>query len=81
MIHDAATHPLVVTVEDGVRQGGAGMAIADAIAGLDERRNAPPTLVLGVPVAYLAQGKPDAILANLGLDGPGIAASVKKALA
>jgi 1-deoxy-D-xylulose-5-phosphate synthase len=80
MIRDAARHPLVVTVEDGVRQGGAGMAMADAIADLDEGRRSPPVLVLGVPVTYLAQGKPDAILANLGLDGPGIAASVKKAL-
>jgi 1-deoxy-D-xylulose-5-phosphate synthase len=80
MIRDAGAHPLVVTVEDGVRQGGAGMAMADAIADLDEGRHSPPVLVLGVPVTFLAQGKPDAILANLGLDGPGITASIKKAL-
>ena len=31
--------------------------------------------VLGVPDAYLAHGKPDAILADVGLDTAGITAS------
>jgi hypothetical protein len=31
---------------------------------------------LGVPTRFLAHGSPDAILARLGLDAPGIAASV-----
>jgi hypothetical protein len=34
--------------------------------------------VLGIPRQYLAQGKPDAILASLGLDGTGIAESVRR---
>ena len=38
-------------------------------------------LVVRIPLAYLPQGKADDILATLGLDGPGIAASVVKALA
>ena len=33
----------------------------------------PPVCVLGVPRRYIPQGKPDGILAELGLDGPGIA--------
>jgi deoxyxylulose-5-phosphate synthase len=37
--------------------------------------------VLGVPRAHIAQGKPDRILADLGLDGPGIAATVTAAMA
>jgi 1-deoxy-D-xylulose-5-phosphate synthase len=80
MIRDAATHPLVVTAEDGVRVGGAGATIADAIADLDEQRHSPPVQVLGVPAEYIAQATPAQILANLGLDGPGIAAAVVKAL-
>src|SRR5262249_14170815 len=32
MIVDALHHPVVVTVEDGVREGGAGAAVVDAIA-------------------------------------------------
>ena len=76
MIADAARHPLVVTVEDGIRLGGAGSAMADAIAGLDGGRQAPPVLILGTPLRYIPQGKPDQIHAQLGLDGPGIASSV-----
>ncbi len=80
MIADAAAHPLVVTVEDGVRQGGAGAGVADAIAGLVEGRPSPPVVVLGVPDRYIAQASPTSILAAIGLDGPGIAASVIGAL-
>jgi 1-deoxy-D-xylulose-5-phosphate synthase len=81
MLADAARHSLVVTVEDGLKIGGAGAFIAESLAGLDERRIAPPVLVLGLPSAYIPQGKADAILANLGLDGPGIAAATAKTLA
>lgn len=80
MLAHAATHPLAVTVEDGVVVGGVGSAIADALASLDESRAAPRMLQLGTPDAYLPQGKPAAILTDLGLDGPGIAAAVRKAL-
>ncbi|MGH9068101.1 MAG: 1-deoxy-D-xylulose-5-phosphate synthase [Acidimicrobiales bacterium] len=76
MLQDAAAHDLVVTVEDGIRVGGAGSFLADAIAGLDTARRCPPVLSLGLPHAYMAQAKPDAILSRLGLDGPGIATSV-----
>jgi 1-deoxy-D-xylulose-5-phosphate synthase len=78
MVADAASHPAVVTAEDGVRDGGVGTAIADAVAALCTRegnRPAPPVRVLGVPTAYLPQGRPDQILADLGLDGPGLAAA------
>jgi 1-deoxy-D-xylulose-5-phosphate synthase len=80
MIADAASHPLVVTVEDGVRQGGAGTAIADAVTVIGEGRPSPPLVVLGIPDRYIAQASPAAILASIGLDGPGIAASVIRAL-
>jgi 1-deoxy-D-xylulose-5-phosphate synthase len=80
MVTDAGRHGLVVTVEDGIRTGGAGSLIADAIADLQESRVGPPVLVLGVPTAYIPHGRPDLILAQLGLDGPGIAAATAKAL-
>ncbi len=37
----------------------------------------PRVLCVGVPVAYVPQGRPADILASLGLDGPGIAARVR----
>src|SRR3954447_9099878 len=80
MIADAARHRLVVTVEDGVRIGGAGAYMADAIASVDEGHAGPPVVILGVPDQYIPQAKPSAILAQLGLDGPGIAAAAAKAL-
>ncbi|MGH9164508.1 MAG: 1-deoxy-D-xylulose-5-phosphate synthase N-terminal domain-containing protein, partial [Acidimicrobiales bacterium] len=80
MLADAARHRLVVTVEDGIRVGGAGTAIADALAHSAEVGLRPPVVVLGTPVAYIAQAKAARIHAELGLDGPGIAEAVLKAL-
>jgi 1-deoxy-D-xylulose-5-phosphate synthase len=80
MIADAAAHPLVVTAEDGIREGGAGTLIRSAIADLEPGRPSPPVLVLGVPDRYLPQGKPATILADLGLDAAGIARSVNAAV-
>ncbi|MEO7555012.1 MAG: 1-deoxy-D-xylulose-5-phosphate synthase [Acidimicrobiales bacterium] len=76
MIVDAAGHPFVITVEDGIREGGAGSGIVEAITtwSLGEGRVPPPVRVLGTPVAYIPHGKPEQILATLGLDAPGIAA-------
>jgi len=88
LLADAARHRHVITAEDGMRQGGAGMFLADALAAVvrDQNENnlsggAGPTVdVLGIPRRFIAQGKPDAILAALGLDGPGLARSVRRAL-
>jgi 1-deoxy-D-xylulose-5-phosphate synthase len=81
LIADATSHQLVVTVEDGLRDGGIGAAIADQVAERSLGAEAPTVRVLGVPATYLAHGKPDAILAELGLDGAGVAAEVRRARA
>jgi 1-deoxy-D-xylulose-5-phosphate synthase len=82
MLADAGDHALVVTAEDGVRHGGAGAFLVDALTATAESPGArsPVTRVLGVPRQYLAQGKADDILASLGLNGAGIAESVRQAL-
>ncbi len=83
MLADAAGHALVVTAEDGMRHGGAGAFLADALASQAESLGVagPAVRVLGIPRQYLAQGKADDILSSLGLDGAGIAESVRRALA
>jgi 1-deoxy-D-xylulose-5-phosphate synthase len=81
MISDAASFGLVVTVEDGMRVGGAGSHMADAIANLDPGRASPPVLMLGTPIEYIPHAKPASILARFGLDGPGVAESIRQALA
>ena len=80
MLSDAARHQLVVTVEDGVRHGGAGAFLVDAMSAQVEFAGLPRPLtrVLGVPRQFLAQGKADDILGSLGLDGAGIAESVRR---
>jgi 1-deoxy-D-xylulose-5-phosphate synthase len=77
MLDDAARHRVVVTVEDGIRDGGVGSAIEDE---LQQRDCLARVEVLGVPVKFLPHGKPDRILANLGLDADGIAATVRRLL-
>ncbi len=81
MLADAARHSLVVTAEDGVRHGGAGAFLIDAMAAGVESAGLPrpEVRILGVPRQHLAQGKADDILASLGLDGAGIAESLRRA--
>ena len=82
MLADAAACELVVTVEDGLRIGGAGTAIREALLERSDAtgQRAPRVRVLGVPLDYIGHGKPDQILADLGLDAVAIAATVKKEL-
>jgi 1-deoxy-D-xylulose-5-phosphate synthase len=81
MLADAARHPVVVTVEDGYRDGGAGSLVTTRLADMTGDGLGPPVVTMGVPVRFIDHGKPDAILAELGLDARGIAAEVRRALA
>ena len=81
MLADAAAAPLVVTVENGVVAGGAGAELADRIAEVTGPTAAPPVVRLGVPGRFLPHGDAGRILADLGLDAPGIAAAVRAAVA
>jgi 1-deoxy-D-xylulose-5-phosphate synthase len=76
MIDDAASHRYVITVEDGIREGGIGTSIAGQIA---ERRTDTRVTVLGVPTKFLPHAKPDRLLSQLGLDADGIVAAVEAA--
>jgi 1-deoxy-D-xylulose-5-phosphate synthase len=81
LVEQMARALLLITAEDGIALGGAGAYLAS----LAEKRAAhlglpgPRAVVLGVPAGYIAQAKPDDILAHLGLDGPGIATSLLEA--
>ncbi len=77
MIADASRHRAVVTVEDGVRDGGIGMTIADQVHAIAAT---VPVHVLGLPSRFIPQGSADRILAQLGLDADGIAAAVRHSL-
>ncbi len=81
LLEQLISHRLVVTAEDGITKGGAGehlCGLAKQLAAAKATR--PPYFVnLGIPIAHLPHGSPDEILSDLGLDGPGIAASVLEA--
>ncbi|MGI9621676.1 MAG: 1-deoxy-D-xylulose-5-phosphate synthase [Acidimicrobiales bacterium] len=82
MLADAATHDVVVTIEDGIRDGGCGSAIRDGLSMLPPETGAQPLVhVMGVPLEYVPHGSADAILADLGLDADGIVAGVTETLA
>ena len=80
MLADAARDRLVVTVEDGVADGGVGSLIAAEADGVLRRAGEAAVEILGVPLQFIPHGKPDRILANLGLDGEGIAGHIAAAL-
>ncbi len=77
MIADAANHRAVVTIEDGIRDGGIGMTIADRVHAISRT---VPVEVLGIPTKFIPQGKAERILALLGLDADGIAATIRGAV-
>jgi len=70
----AAEHDYLVTVEEGAVMGGAGAAVAEAMAAAGIVR---PLLILGLPDKFIDQGDPAALLASVGLDAKGIAASIR----
>jgi 1-deoxy-D-xylulose-5-phosphate synthase len=75
MLADALRHRFVLTVEDGVREGGIGAAVLDRLGELAGAAELPRVRVLGTPIAFIPHGKPDRILADLGLDTAGITAA------
>ncbi|MDE0606154.1 MAG: 1-deoxy-D-xylulose-5-phosphate synthase [Acidimicrobiaceae bacterium] len=77
MIDDIAEHDVVVTVEDGLRIGGAGASVRDT---LGDRDTDCRIRVLGIPVEYVPHAKPDDIHARFGLDAKSIATEVRALL-
>ena len=73
----AATHDLVVTVEENAVMGGAGSAVAEALA---KDGVTTPLLHLGLPDRFVEHGDTAKLLAECGLDSAGIAAAVRARL-
>jgi 1-deoxy-D-xylulose-5-phosphate synthase len=71
----AKEHDYLVTVEEGAVMGGAGAAVAEALAleGIVK-----PLLMLGLPDKFIDHGDPAVLLAGVGLDAKGIAASIRE---
>lgn len=74
LLQIASSHEALVTIEEGVVMGGAGSAVAEALAAA---QIAKPLLQLGLPDAFIEHGDPARLLALQGLDAAGIEASVR----
>jgi 1-deoxy-D-xylulose-5-phosphate synthase len=74
----AATHELLVTVEEHAVMGGAGSAISESLAA---QGLLTPLLQLGLPDRFVDHGDQYKLLAAVGLDRDGILASIKARLA
>ncbi|MEY9933946.1 1-deoxy-D-xylulose-5-phosphate synthase [Catenulispora sp. GP43] len=73
LTHLADRHRLVVTVEDGVRSGGMGTAVAQACA---DAESTTPVRVMGLPPEFLAAGKREEILEGAGMGVRDVVATV-----
>jgi 1-deoxy-D-xylulose-5-phosphate synthase len=71
----AATHDAIVTVEEGSIMGGAGAAVAEALAA---EGIVKPLLHLGLPDRFIDHGDVAQLLASCGLDAVGIVASIRQ---
>jgi len=71
----AASHDVLVTVEEGCKMGGAGSAVAEALA---EAGICKPLLILGLPDKFIDHGDPALLLSQCGLDGKGIAQAIRE---
>ncbi len=73
----AASHALLVSIEENSIMGGAGSALGEFLA----RENIlKPLLQLGLPDYYVEHAKPAQMLAECGLDAAGIEAAVRRRL-
>ncbi len=70
----AATHEVLVTVEEGAIMGGAGSAVGEFLQSAGQVR---PMLQLGLPDHFIEHGDPARLLALQGLDADGIAMSIR----
>lgn len=73
----AASHDLLVTVEENTVCGGAGSAVAERLAdaGMDFRIRH-----LGLPDRFIEHGAPEKLLADCGLDAAGLQATIEELL-
>ena len=71
----AKDHDYLVTVEEGCTMGGAGSAVAEALAA---EGIVKPLLILGLPDKFIDQGDPGVLLASVGLDAHGIGKSIRE---
>jgi 1-deoxy-D-xylulose-5-phosphate synthase len=69
----AASHELLVTLEDNVVCGGAGSAVNESLMA---QQMLTPVLNLGLPDRFVGHGSREQLLAGCGLDCEGVLAAI-----
>jgi 1-deoxy-D-xylulose-5-phosphate synthase len=77
IVQAARSHSLLVTIEEHQIQGGAGAAVAEAVADMGI---AVKMLHIGLPDRFIDHGDPGVLLSSLGLDRDGIVRAVNERL-
>ena len=77
ILHMAAEHDLLVTLEENVIAGGAGSGVNEVLL---EEGAAVPVLNIGLPDHWLPHGSPEKEMAAAGLDADGILARIEARL-
>jgi len=73
----AHENDLLVTLEDNSRLGGAGSGVNEVLAA---QHQLVPVLNLGLPDHFVEHGTREELMAQIGLDGPGILRAIQKRL-
>jgi 1-deoxy-D-xylulose-5-phosphate synthase len=73
----AATHDLIVTIEENALMGGAGSAVMEAMQTMNIHL---PVLCLGLPDHFIEHGQHETMLADCGLDAVGIIIAIEQKL-
>ena len=74
LLHIAASHDALVTVEEGAIMGGAGSAVGEALQAAGVVK---PLLQLGLKDEFIEHGDPAYLLTLQGLDAAGMAAAIR----
>jgi 1-deoxy-D-xylulose-5-phosphate synthase len=77
ILHEAASHSIIITVENGVRNGGLGSAVAEF---LSDNRYTARLCRIGLPDTFVEHGSIPELFSLYGLDAAGIAKTIKEEL-
>jgi 1-deoxy-D-xylulose-5-phosphate synthase len=82
MLDDAGQHQVVITIEDGIVEGGIGSMLTRS---LSDRQSStsddqPQFINLGLPTVFIPHGAPDDLFEKFDLDADNVVSRIRSAL-
>lgn len=81
LLREAASHPVLVTIEENTVLGGFGSAVLEFLAGEGLLDRGLRVRILGLPDRFVPHGRHEGLLAELGLDAAGVATVIRALIA